>query len=97
MTPRKQRKHEVVKVCRPSPQELKLLEPWFRPRQKSFEIRRTQTMPELRKWRVYFDRWGCVTCGTNKRMHAGLGFCQTCYLRVSQRIKEILKETERNS
>ena len=80
-----------------SPKELHLLEPWFRSRQESLEIKRTQTVPEQRKWSVYYERWGCVSCTKNKTPHRALGFCLTCYLRVSQRIKEILKETERNS
>ena len=80
-----------------SPKELHLLEPWFRSRQESFEIRRTKTMPELRKWPSYYATWGCLYCKKKKTPHRALGFCLTCYLRVSQRIKEILKETERNS
>ena len=80
-----------------SPKELQLLEPWFRNRQESFEIRRTKTMPELRKWPSYYATWGCLYCKKKKSPHRALGFCLTCYLRVSQRIKEILKETERNS
>ena len=80
-----------------SPAELKLFEPWFRNRQESFEIKRTQTVPEQRKWSVYYETWGCVCCKKKQLPHRALGFCLTCYLRVSQRIKEILKATERNS
>lgn len=80
-----------------SPAELKLFEPWFRNRQESFEIRRTKTMPELRKWRSYYETWGCLYCKKKKTPHRALGFCLTCYLRVSQRIKEILKNAERTS
>ena len=80
-----------------SPKELHLLEPWFRSRQESLEIKRTQTVPEQRKWSVYYERWGCVCCTKNKTPHRALGFCLTCYLRVAQRIKEILKERERHA
>ena len=80
-----------------SPKELQLLEPWFRTRQESLKIKRTQTVPEQRKWSVYYERWGCVCCKKKQLPHRALGFCLTCYLRVSQRIKEILKETERHS
>lgn len=80
-----------------SPKELQLLEPWFRSRQESNEIRRTKTMPELRKWPAYYDRWGCLCCKKKKTPHCALGFCQACYLRVSQRIKEILEDMERHS
>ncbi len=78
-----------------SPAELKLFEPWFRNRQESFEIKRTQTVPEQRKWSVYYETWGCVCCKKKQLPHRALGFCLTCYLRVSQRIKEILKNAER--
>ncbi len=100
MTPPSKRKRvrELVKVCRSlSPAELKLFEPWFRNRQESFEIKRTQTVPEQRKWSVYYETWGCVCCKKKKLPHKSLGFCQACYLRVSQRIKEILKNAERTS
>ena len=80
-----------------SPKELNLLEPWFRSRQESLEIKRTQTVPEQRKWSVYYERWGCVSCTKKKTPHKSLGFCQACYLRVSQRIKEILKEREHHA
>ena len=80
-----------------SPKELQLLEPWFRSRQESIEIKRTQTVPEQRKWSVYYDRWGCVSCTKKKTPHKSLEFCQACYLRVSQRIKEILKDAEHHA
>ncbi len=80
-----------------SPAELKLFEPWFRNRQESLKIKRTQTVPEQRKWSVYYERWGCVCCKKKQLPHRALGFCLTCYLRVSQRIKEILKEAKRTS
>ena len=80
-----------------SPKELQLLEPWFRTRQESLKIKRTQTVPEQRKWSVYYERWGCVCCKKKQLPHRALGFCLTCYLRVSQRIKEILKEAKRTS
>ena len=80
-----------------SPKELHLLEPWFRSRQESLEIKRTQTVPAQRKWSVYYERWGCVCCKKKQLPHRALGFCQTCYLRVSHRIKEILQDAERHA
>ncbi len=98
MTPAKKRKRDLVKVCRSlSPAELRVLEPWFRSRQESNKIRRTKTVPELRKWGVYFGIYGCLVCGTNKRIHVGLGFCSPCHATVVRRLKEILKETVRRA
>ncbi len=85
----------LTTVFQLTPEELKLFEPWFLSRQESNEIRRTKTMPELRKWPSYYATWGCLCCKKKKTPHCALGFCLTCYLRVSQRIKEILKDAER--
>lgn len=87
----------LATVARLSPEELKLFEPWFRSRQESNEIRRTKTVPELHRWRAYYDHYGCLMCGKNKRMHYGLGFCQPCRETVARRLKEILEDMERNS
>ncbi len=91
------REHDLVRVCRPSPKELQLFEPWFRLRQESIAIKRTKTVPELRKWRAYYEEWGCISCKKKKTPHCGLGFCQNCHMRVAQRLKVILQETERHA
>jgi hypothetical protein len=88
----KVREHDLVRVCRPSEKELELFEPWFRPRQESVEIKRTMTVPQLRKWHSYYEEWGCLSCKTKKTPHRALGFCLNCHLRVSQRLKVILQE-----
>jgi len=95
MTPPKKRKQvrDLVKICRSlSLKELKLFEPWFCSRQESNKIRRTKTVPELRKWRDYYETWGCIYCKKKSTPHCGLGFCQNCHMRVSQRLKVILQE-----
>ncbi len=66
MTPLRKRKQVKVSksahlqrvlatVSQLSPEELKLFEPWFLPRQEGNEIRRTKTVPELHRWRAYYD------------------------------------------
>ncbi len=100
MTPSKKPKQvrDLVKVCRSlSPAELKVLEPWFRSRRESFEMRRTMTVPELGKWRTYYDTWGCIYCKKNSTPHHALGFCLNCHLRVLQRLQVILKEAKRHA
>ena len=37
-----------------------VFEPFFRSRQIAYELKRLQTVPEQRKWTVYFDRYGCL-------------------------------------
>ena len=69
-----------------------LFEPSFRSKRVKDEIRRHQTMFERRRWAVYFERWGCLTCHRKKVMHGGNGFCPTCRLRIVYRLKAIERE-----
>ncbi len=69
-----------------------LFEPHFRERRVSYELRRLMTVPERKKWTVYFDRWGCLKCGTKRAVHAANGYCPTCRSKVVYRLKQILKE-----
>ena len=60
------------------------------------EIHRLQTMPELRKWSVYFDRWGCLICKTKILTHCGSGVCSRCHSRTAYRLKVIVAEGTRS-
>jgi len=72
-----------------------LFEPHFQERRVSFELRRLMTVPELKKWSRYYDRWGCLRCGTKRRPHASHGYCQPCKSCIWYRLKTILKELSR--
>ena len=69
-----------------------MFEPFFRSRQVAFEIRRLQTVPEQRKWRIYFDRFGCLYCHIKRAHHASQGMCERCHLRVHRRLQTIIRE-----
>jgi hypothetical protein len=69
-----------------------LIEPFFRPRRIAEEIRRLQIVPERKKWSIYYDKWGCLRCGTNSRQHASHGMCLRCTVQIIQRLKEIVRE-----
>ena len=69
-----------------------VFEPFFRSRQVAYELKRLQTVPEQRKWTVYFERYGCLLCETRKRIHGGNGMCNRCYLRTFQTLKQIIAE-----
>ena len=69
-----------------------LFEPWFRARRIAEEIRRLQIVPERKKWSIYYDKWGCLRCGTNSRQHASHGMCLNCNVQIVQRLKEIVRE-----
>jgi hypothetical protein len=49
-----------------------IFEPFFRSQQVTFEIRRLQTVPELKKWSLFYERHGCLCCGKSERPACGL-------------------------
>lgn len=71
-----------------------ICEPFFRSRQVSYEIRRLQTVPEYKKWSVYYQCHGCLCCGESKLPYAGTGcgMCARCYNRVTTRLRVIVRE-----
>jgi hypothetical protein len=69
-----------------------IFEPFFRSRQIAYELKRLQTVTEQRKWKVYFERYGCLICETKKRIHAGNGMCNRCHVRIYQTLRQIIAE-----
>ena len=69
-----------------------VFEPFFRSRQIAYELKRLQTVPEQRKWTVFFDRYGCLLCETRKRIHVGNGMCTQCYARTFNTLQQIIAE-----
>jgi hypothetical protein len=69
-----------------------VFEPWFRTRQVSYEIRRLQTVPERKKWSLYFERYGCLSCHKQDHSHASSGLCTPCHGRIFKQLKEIVAE-----
>jgi len=73
-----------------------VFQPFFQNQKVSNEIRRLQTMPERNKWGRYYDRWGCLRCGTRKVPHMTLGMCRACYSTTVSRLITVIKDPERN-
>jgi len=69
-----------------------IFEPFFRTRQVAYEIRRLQTVPEHKKWTVYFELHGCVACQKRDRPHNSNGFCNWCHARVFRQLTKIVAE-----
>ena len=69
-----------------------ILEPWFQSPAISAEIRRHQSMFQQRKWSLFFERWGCMVCGTKKEPHDTHGMCVACFNRLTARLAVIQKE-----
>lgn len=77
----------------------RLLEPWFRTHEEAFEIKRRQTVPEQKKWSVFFERYGCLYRDHKgdpfNRQHAGGGLCDYCRPRIADKLKTIVRELEK--
>jgi len=73
-----------------------MLEPFFQSADVSRGITKRQTVPQQRKWTYYFEEWGCLICGTKKRIHVSNGMCATCRKRVSYRLDAIIRAYTKN-
>jgi hypothetical protein len=69
-----------------------VFEPFFRSRQVAYELKRLQTVPERKKWGIFFERHGCLSCHKQDQPHASKGFCRACHGRVFKQLKEIVTE-----
>ncbi len=70
----------------------RIFEPWFRTKREAYELRRLQTVPERKKWGLYYERYGCLHCHTKKRPHASTGFCAPCRATIAQQLESIIRE-----
>lgn len=61
-----------------------VMEPWFRTRQVAYELRRLQTVPERKSWRLVYEWGGCIICKGSELPHAGNGMCPRCRSRIHQ-------------
>lgn len=87
--------HKVVAEVKGNREDL-LLRPFFDTKRVSDEIRRIQTFPERLKWAVYFERHGCLVCGTKSASNARCGMCSNCYQRTGSRLRIIVAEGMRS-
>ena len=72
-----------------------VFEPFFRTRQAANEIKRLQTVPERKKWSLWFERYGCLSCHKQDQPHGSTGLCTTCHVRIYQQLKQIVSELNR--
>jgi len=71
------------------------LEPFFRTREEAKLIRLLQSVPERRKYAVFFERHGCYKCGRRDRPHASHAHCKSCYSLAHDEFAKIKKQIER--
>lgn len=81
---------EAAKVSLADPRTAGM-EPWFQTREVAKKILRLQSVPERRKWAVYYSRWGCVRCGRRGHPHSSNGMCTRCHPMLAMRLREVVK------
>ena len=64
-----------------------ILEPWFQTKSVAKEIRKLQTVQDRNAKALYFERYGCIHCHTQKHRHASSGLCIACYRLIAERLK----------
>jgi hypothetical protein len=69
-----------------------LLEPWFPSRAVATEIMKRQACFHRRKFGLYFEKHGCLVCGTKKKPHQSHSMCGTCHAKFVTRLKQIEKD-----
>ena len=81
---------EVAKIM--AERNALVFEPFFRSRQVAYELKRLQSVPEQEKWRICYERYGCLDCKTMDRIHAGNGLCDNCRAKWFRRLAQIIAE-----
>lgn len=81
------------KVAEALENQAAILEPWFgTSRALAAAIRRHQSIFHKRKFALYFEKWGCLACGTKERAHVTHAMCQKCLGRFVQRLRQLEKD-----
>lgn len=70
----------------PVPENITLLDPFFRRSWEAPAIVRTQNCWNRSKWRVYYRRFGCLVCGQTREPQLYLGCCKACHQVLGRRL-----------
>lgn len=63
-----------------------LFPPWFLTREVSYKIQSMVPQSYRSRMRLYFDLYGCVSCGKNRRQYYSVGLCKPCSCRIRVRL-----------
>jgi hypothetical protein len=66
--------------------------PFFEVQEVAQEMRRRMSLAENRKWRYYFEEWGCRICSTKSVGYESLGMCHRCFTNRQKRLNIIRRE-----
>jgi hypothetical protein len=73
-----------------------ILEPFMQSRRISLAIRKLQDVVQQRKWRYYYEEWGCLDCKQKDAGYGSTGMCCTCFARTRGRMKLTLEHAYAN-
>ena len=71
-----------------------IFEPFFQPQPVADYMKQQMTVSQKMKWRLYYEKWGCMRCETKKTGHLSLGMCNRCYHLVLGRLKVCIRELD---
>jgi hypothetical protein len=75
----------------PRLQDEVLLQPWFLSKDIATAVRRIIPHLFLNKMRYYFEDWGCLVCGSKRRVYLSNGMCSPCVTRIRKRLCSCLE------
>jgi hypothetical protein len=68
---------------------LVLFPPWFLSKGVKMQIEALVPPYYHKRFRLYFDRYGCVRCSRKRVLYAGCGLCLPCLGLISDRLKRL--------
>jgi hypothetical protein len=79
-----------MRVCeRSGGRRLILIPPWFLPKPVKRQVEAFLPRYYHKRFRLYFDRYGCVRCSRKRVLYAGSGLCVSCIGLISDRLKRL--------
>jgi hypothetical protein len=64
-----------------------IFQPWFVPRETYLSIVKLVPRQYMRRMRDYFNRYGCMKCGSHSRPYRQNGMCRKCHTEVARRLR----------
>src|SRR5271157_1480133 len=68
---------------------LEILPPWFLSREQLRQVEALLPSHYYKRFRVYFDRYGCIRCNRKRVLYGGNGLCLHCIGLVSDRMERV--------
>ena len=79
----------MIRKTVPRREKSSLFPPWFVPMEVYRQIQAMLPRFYHDRLRLYFDRYGCLSCRRKDRLYCGSGLCMTCLPLVEGRLKQV--------